>query len=251
MCLIFVAYRLVPGHRLVVAANRDEFHHRPSAPAGFWDDRPEVLAGRDLEGGGTWLGVSRGGRFAALTNFRSSMPAPPDAPTRGALVRDFLVGVDAAPEYLEATARRGPRFNGFSLLVFDGEQAGWCSNRGGPPQILSPGLYGLSNHLLDTPWPKVESGKRQLSDVLGNGRWSHDDLLAVLADDRIPDDDELPSTGVDLARERELAPLFIRAGAYGTRCSTAVSMDDEGAIEFVERSFDQRGAATGTVAFSL
>ena len=159
MCLIVLAWHAHPEYPLVVAANRDEFFARPSAPAGFWADAPEILAGRDLEAGGTWLGVSRRQGFAALTNFREGGGQLVDAPSRGALVADFLAAEDDPETFLEALTRRRNEFNGFNLFVGDGQRLGYYSNRGPGPRWLAPGIYGLSNHLLDTPWPKLAAAK--------------------------------------------------------------------------------------------
>ena len=160
MCLIYVAWRRHPRHRLVVAANRDEFHARPALPVHWWDDTPGVLAGRDLEAGGTWMAVGTGGRFAAITNYPDPVPERiPGAPSRGALVSEFVAGDEPAEAYLGRVIEEGHRYNGFSLLATDGDTLAFASNRSRGVVRLDPGVYGLSNHLLDTPWPKVADGK--------------------------------------------------------------------------------------------
>jgi uncharacterized protein with NRDE domain len=250
MCLILFAVDAHPAYRLVVAANRDEWFNRPSAPAAFWDDAPEVLAGRDLEANGTWMGVTRAGRFAALTNFRDPAANRPGAPSRGALVRDFLAGARAAPDYLRAVAGAAERYNPFSLLVGDARGLFYFSNRAGTFVPVAPGVHGLSNHLLDVPWPKVRLGKARLAERL-RGEIDADALLAAL-DDPVPaPDDALPRTGVPLEWERDLSPLRIRTRDYGTRASTVLLVSRDGGVTFVERSFDAAGAATGTVRYEF
>ena len=251
MCLIFFAHRHHPRYRLVVAANRDEYYDRPTLAAGFWPDEPDILAGRDLLAQGTWLGVTRQGRFAALTNYRSTDDPHLDAPSRGLLVGEFLGCRESSPAYLDRVSRIGERYNGFSLVVCDGEQLAWYSNRGAGVEILKPGLYGLSNHLLDSPWPKVEQGKARLAELLADDGWSMDEVLDMLGDEGPPPDAALPDTGVGLARERMLAPLFIRGPAYGTRSSTVVSMDETGIVHFVERRYSPTDHVHDTSRFEL
>lgn len=250
MCLILFAVDAHPAYHLVVAANRDEWFDRPTAPAAFWDDAPAVLAGRDLEANGTWMGVTRGGRFAALTNFRDPAANRPGARSRGALVRDFLAGAGAAPDYLRAVAAEAERYNPFSLLVGDARGLFYFSNRAGAIVPVAPGVHGLSNHLLDVPWPKVRLGKSRLAERL-RGEVDPDALLAAL-DDPVPaPDDALPRTGVALDWERDLSPVRIRTRDYGTRASTVLLVSRDGCVTFVERSFDAVGAATGTVRYDF
>jgi len=246
MCLIFIAHRLHPRYPLLVAANRDEFHARPTAAADWWADAPEVLAGRDLQAGGTWLGITRGGRFAAITNYREPGKHRSHAPSRGDLVSDFLRGEERPVEYLDRVAARGTRYNGFSLLAGDGAVIGCYSNRGGAPRVLVPGLYGLSNHLLDTPWPKVEEGKQALERVLARDAIDLDALLELLANRETPPDEVLPDTGIGSEWERRLSARFVRGAEYGTRSSTALVVDVAGRVQFVERAFDAAGDVTGT-----
>jgi uncharacterized protein with NRDE domain len=252
VCLILFAHRAHPDYRLVVAANRDEWFRRPAAPAAFWPDAPDVFGGRDLEANGTWMGITRAGRFAALTNFRDPASNRPDAPSRGTLVREFLVG-DASPEaYLGSLDEAAERFNGFSLLVGDGDVLLYYSNHRREILPLERGVYGLSNHLLDVPWPKVRDGKARLIERL-NGSVDADGLLDVLGDARLAPDDQLPQTGVALEWERRLSALKIVTPEYGTRASTALLVAEDGEVTFVERSFDRSGAEAGTVRerFSL
>ena len=250
MCFIVFAYRTHPRYPLVMATNRDEFYGRPTASAAFWKEHPDVLAGRDLKAGGTWMGVTRQGRIAALTNVREPGNIRPDAPSRGALVSDFLTG-DAAPHaYLAALRPTADRYNGFNLLVGDLDELCYFSNRQPEIRRLGPGVYGLSNHLLDTPWPKVERGKARLARLLGADDLAPESLLALLADDAIAPDAELPETGVGLAWERVLSSIFIRSPDYGTRASTLVRLDADARLTFVERTH-RPDAAPETQAFSF
>lgn len=203
MCLILVAWRVHPDYPLVVAANRDEFFARPTAPVAFWPEMPQILSGRDLEAGGSWMGVTQIGRFAALTNFRDPAHNRKDAPSRGALVADFLAGNEAPQRYLERIAARGRRYNGYNLLLSDGETLWWSSNMGGEARPLVPGMYGVSNHLLDTPWPKIGAGKTALTRALDQLPVD-EALFDLLRDDGIHPDEHLPQTGIPLDWERLL-----------------------------------------------
>lgn len=236
MCLILAAWGVHPGHSLVVAANRDEFFARPTAVAGFWQEAPGACAGRDLEAGGTWMGVTRGGRFAALTNFRDPAHMRRDAPSRGRLVSDFLTGHDTPAEYIERTTDYGKACNGYNLLVGDGTELWWSSNMGGEARRLEPGIYGLSNHLLDTPWPKVGAGKSALAEGLA-GLPDERPLFSLLRDDGIHPDAVLPRTGVPLEWERLLSSAFVRSPDYGTRSSTVLRIGKDGWISLDEQTW--------------
>lgn len=236
MCLILLAWRAHPDYPLVVAANRDEFFARPTAPAAFWQEAPQVLAGRDLEAGGTWLGVSRNGRFAALTNYRDPIRNKAGAPSRGALVSRFLTGMQRPEAYLEELEACSNRYNGFNL-VFGDPRGLWCfSNCGEGERRLAPGVYGLSNHLLDTPWPKVARGKSALNAALC-ALPDEAPLFALLRDDSIAPDDALPRTGVSLEWERLLSAAFVRSPGYGTRSATVLLEDAAGNVRFIEQAF--------------
>ena len=161
MCLILFAYRSLPDYRLVLAANRDEFYDRPTRHVAFWDDAPEILAGRDLKAGGTWMGITKKGRFAAITNYRDSGMTIENAPSRGDLVKDFLIGKSRPHDYLESLQNKGQDYNGFNLIIGDGNELFYYSNRDGNIHNIEPGVHGLSNHLLNTPWPKVAQGSLQ------------------------------------------------------------------------------------------
>ena len=250
MCLILFAWRAHPEHVLVVAANRDEFFERPASAAAFWDDAPEVLAGRDLTARGTWLGVTRGGRFASITNYRNPAERMAAAPSRGHLVADFLAAADRPSAYFALVAPNAHEYNGFSMLAADGSSLGFYSNREGLFHQIEPGLHGLSNHLLDTPWPKVEKGKERLGALLA-GSFDPQACLELLGDTQAAHDRHLPDTGVGVEWERKLSAIRIVGGQYGTRCSTVVRIGIDGQAEFWERSYDREGAVTGTVEYKF
>lgn len=237
MCLIVVGWRSHPDFPLVVAANRDEFHARPSAPAGRWPDAPTVIGGRDLAAGGTWLGIADNGRFAAVTNIREP-GMPPGERSRGELTRDFLLGDAAAMSY--AQQLDGERYAGFNLLLGDVDSLVYASNRDGAPRLLPPGIYGLSNHRLDTPWPKLVQARTAFSATLPA---LPDDapLFELLADRRIIPDPALPATGVPLEWERLLSAVFVRSENYGTRASTVAWRTRDGHVRLHERSFAPSG----------
>jgi len=250
MCLIVVAWQVHPDYPLVVAANRDEFFARPAAPASFWADHPDVLAGRDLQAGGSWLGVTRQHRFAALTNYREGGRQDANAASRGALVADFLTGQGDAPSYLEALAKRGGQYNGFNLFVGDGQQLGYYSNRGQGWRTLEPGIYGLSNHLIDTPWPKLAAAKTAFAAALAQLP-ATTPFFDLLADREIVADVHLPETGVELEWERILSAVFVSSPAYGTRASTLLTMARSGQVTLTERSFGEGAQPLGEVCNSF
>jgi uncharacterized protein with NRDE domain len=244
MCLILMAWRVHPEYPCVVAANRDEFHARPAAPAQWWTDKPRILAGRDLSAGGTWLGMTRTGRLAALTNFRGSAHRGADAPSRGGLVTTILESNSPVADGLAYLREVGPAYNGFSLIFTDGEQLGVYESALGEGRLLGPGVYGLSNDLLDTPWPKVQNAKSDLLAALTDPS-DENTLLALLRDDRPAPDEQLPRTGVSKEWERLLSSAFIRDADYGTRCSTVVRIDRRGRACFDEWVWDAVGAEAG------
>lgn len=218
MCLILLAWQMHRDQPLVVAANRDEFHARPAAPAAFWEDRPGILAGRDLEARGTWMGVSRSGKFAAVTNYRGARE-PRAAESRGALVTRFLENGQATGEYIEEIQRKGQLYSGFNLLVADGKELWWMSNRGGEPHRLAPGIYGLGNTLLDAP--EVDTSKKRFAEALDIGL-AVERFFTVLGEARI------------------VNPV------YGTRCSTVAI-----GRRYAERSFDAEGAEQETLHYEF
>ncbi len=241
MCLILLSYHDHPSYGLILAANRDEFYDRPTAPLGFWDEAPHVLAGRDLKSGGTWLGVTKTGRICAITNFRDPAVQLIDAPSRGLLVADFLKGSESPQEYLQKVKEAGGKYNGFNLIAGDESGIFFCSNRADNIVKLSPGIHGLSNRLLDTPWPKVAKGKRYLEKILSSNEINCESIFDLLSDRDMPDDRDLPETGVGIEWERILSPLFIKSDIYGTRSSSIVLIGKEN-ITFMERTYIKDGS---------
>jgi uncharacterized protein with NRDE domain len=244
MCLIVFAWR--PGHAqpLIVAANRDEFYARPSLPLAQWADAPQVHAGRDLEAGGTWLGIGANGRFAALTNIRD--PQQPAArKSRGELVARFLTGNLAIDDYLADIVARSPEYAGFNLLLGNANELWHFHARASQPVMLEPGVYGLSNAGLDTPWPKLLKARDALTAVLDDPQPER--LLAILSDAQTAPEAELPDTGVGQATESLLSSVFIASQSYGTRASTALIVQADGSRRMVERSFGPFGGHLGEV----
>ena len=250
MCLIAFAWKAHPRYRLVVAANRDEHHSRPTAPAAFWEDAPQLFAGRDLKDRGTWMGVTSGGRFSALTNYRDPTEFKAGAPTRGNLVSNFLLEHTQPLDYAEGLGAIQYMYNGFNLLVADADALWYVGNRSGSPREVEPGVHALSNALLDTPWPKATGLHQEMQAALeGNDDSAQliDALFDALARRDTAADSELPDTGVGLQRERELSPRMIVAPLYGTRSATVLLIDNAGNIEMAERSFAPSGAVSGEV----
>jgi len=252
MCLLLLALHAHPVYKLVIAANRDEFYDRPTAAAGFWNERPDILAGRDLRSEGTWFGISRKGRIAAVTNYRDPASLKPDAPSRGRLVSDFLAGEEEPEAYLSRVDLRGGDYNGFNLVVGIEDRLCWYSNRGHDIRRITPGIHGLSNHLLNTPWPKVSRGKSALRQMLSNTPHpSPEALFEILVDRSVAADDRLPDTGVGIEWERLLSPIFIASPSYGTRSSTILLMDGENRVTFLERTHSSAPDQHRDVAFEF
>jgi uncharacterized protein with NRDE domain len=250
MCLILVVWRRHPQYPCLIAANRDEFHSRAAEPAHWWHDRPQILAGRDLVAGGTWLGITRAGRFAALTNYRSPQHRRTDVPSRGSLVTDALESQGTALDDLGGLQRVGTGYNGFNLIFSDGQRLAVHESVPRAGRVLAPGIYGLSNHVLDTPWPKVERAKARLKALLDQ---TIDPLsvLELLRDDRPARDEDLPGTGMSLEWERLLSSAFIRGSDYGTRCSTVIRIDQGGKVYFDEWTWDASGSESGRAGFQF
>jgi uncharacterized protein with NRDE domain len=252
MCLFFCAFEIHPKYRLIVAANRDEFYDRPSRPAAFWSESPELLAGKDLQGGGTWFGITRSGRLAAITNYRDPRLHRNDAPSRGLLLTDYLLGSADPAGYLEQVRQKGAAYNGFNLIAGTTRGLYYYSNRKGGVIALTPGLYGLSNHLLDTPWPKVARGKEAFGELLSrDGDPDPEELFDILSDRSIADDRLLPETGIGLDWERILSARFIVSPVYGTRSSTLLYVDREDRVTFIERNFNSKPGPGETVRFEF
>ncbi len=254
MCLLVLAWQQHPRYRLLIAANRDEYHDRPAAPLAPWDDAAEILAGRDLQAGGTWLGVDRRRRFGTVTNFRELRRPRRNAPSRGRLVPDFLRGGASPLEHIQVLENDAPGYSGFNLLLADERQLVYASNRGdGFARALAPGIHGLSNEALDAPWPKLTRVRGRFESIVARGgTLDLGELFGVLAD-RQPagSDAELPSTGLTLEWERLLSAPFVVNERYGTRCSTILAIEHSGALTLAERRFDARGEPSGETEYIL
>jgi uncharacterized protein with NRDE domain len=251
MCLIFLSLQHHPTYKLIVAGNRDEFYHRRTAAADYWNDHPNVLAGRDLEAGGTWLGMTTSGRISMLTNYRDLKSIKSGAPSRGHLVSDFLVGDSEPSTYLQHLEQKGAAYNGFNLIVGTLDELWYYSNYGGPAIRLTGGFYGISNHLLETPWPKVVNGKRAMEQVFRQPVIDPEEVFRVLYNDERAPDDLLPDTGLTPERESALSSMFIKTDNYGSRCSTLLLVDRVNNVLFAERTFDMVTFSHQTRTFHL
>jgi uncharacterized protein with NRDE domain len=238
MCLIFLSISQHPKYKLIIAANRDEFYNRKTAPADFWKDQPQILGGRDLEAQGTWMAMTRSGKISMVTNYRDPKNIDVNAPSRGQLVTDFLLGEKSAENYLKEVEQSTKRYNGFNLITGNASELYYYSNYKPGAEKIQSGFYGLSNHLLDTPWPKVQRGKERLKSILDQSVIQASQLFQFLYDDHRAPDDQLPETGIGLERERALSSMFIKTTGYGTRCSTVILVDHQGNVEFTERVYD-------------
>lgn len=254
MCLLVLAWQVHPRYQLVVAANRDEFHERPTAAMAKWPPPDDIIGGRDLRAGGTWLAMDRHRRFGVVTNFRELQPSSPGATSRGNLIPSYLRNVAGAGGYLRTLETTSHAYSGFNLLLTDGESLWYGSNRAARfAQPLSPGIYGLSNELLDTPWPKLQRVRRRFDPLLTQrGEVSKDELFAILADPtQAGIDERLPQTGLSREWEQLLSSPFISMEDYGTRCSTIVMVEKTGAVSLTERRFGSRGIPVGETEFLL
>ncbi len=237
MCLINFQFKHHPKYKLVVAANRDEFYGRPAQKAHFWEDAPEILAGRDLAQMGTWLGVTKSGRFAALTNFRDPSLPETGKISRGALVKDYLASDLDPVSFLKTIVPEA--YTGFNVLMGDADKLYYYNNLEQNIVDVAPGTHGLSNHYLNTPWPKVVKGRTLLSDYLKNvSEVIPDHLFDILHDSEQAEDHHLPATGVGLEFERVLSPIFIKTPDYGTRSATVLLIDYDNNVTFAERVFE-------------
>ncbi|MES2491596.1 MAG: NRDE family protein [Pseudomonadota bacterium] len=246
MCLISLNWRAHPRYELVLVANRDEFHHRPTAAAGWWIDAPDVFGGRDLSQGGGWLAASRQRRLAAVTNVRRMVQPDANAPSRGALIADFMRSTQSAAEFAKRLRGRADAYAGFNLLLYDGETLLYTTNHDGfHSERLTPGIHAVSNAALDTPWPKLVRLRDRMSTWTEQAQTDETALFAALADDHVAEDAALPDTGVGLELERFLSPAFIRGPQYGTRASSVIALGTDGTLQFSERRFGPGGSALG------
>ena len=252
MCLVLIAYRMHPRYPLVLAANRDEFHARPAAPLHWWHDGPPLLAGRDLQAGGTWCGLDSHGRLALVTNYRDPSLPKPQGSSRGALVPEFLRGMQGARRYVHDAAARADRYAGFSLLAMDDSSLGYAVSHPEPGAwMLDPGIYGLSNHRLDAPWPKLLRSRARFERAIADGDPVPARLLDILSDRTVADDAALPDTGIGLEWERLLSSPFIVSPEYGTRCSTVVLIDRRQRVSVEEQSYASDGETNIRVRVSF
>ncbi|HEX6260929.1 MAG TPA: NRDE family protein [Woeseiaceae bacterium] len=249
MCLIAFAWNAHPEYRLILAANRDEFHGRPSEAMHWWQDREDLLAGRDLEAGGTWLGVSRSGRFAAVTNYREELQRPHSGRSRGELVVGFLQDEQTALAFC-TSIDLGP-YRGVSMLAAAGDEMAYVSNRGDAARSLAPGIYGLSNASLDTPWTKVARSKAALRLATQQESFDTEFLFRLLADREPAATDDYAGAGLPPELARAVSAPFIASTDYGTRCSTALLVGRSGCIQMYERRFDNAGRPAGETSFEF
>ncbi|MBS1558560.1 MAG: NRDE family protein [Bacteroidetes bacterium] len=244
MCLIFFSVGQHLRYKLIVAANRDEFYERKTEQATFWNKYPSILGGCDLEAVkpdgtcGTWMALNKNGRIAMVTNYRDLKNLKPQAPSRGHLVTDFLLDNVSAQNYLQRIEPTSATYNGFNLIVGTADELFYLSNYQPGIKKIESGLHGLSNALLNTPWPKVQAGKDKIKMLFEEPKINPDKILDTLYDNQPAPDNQLPDTGVGLERERMLSSLFIKSASYGTRCSTLITIDHHNHIEFIERVYD-------------
>ncbi len=237
MCLIVFANNFHPDYKLIFAANRDEFYNRPTEAAHFWKYHSDLLAGKDLQAGGTWMGITKSGRFAAITNYRDMRNIKENAPSRGNLTLDFLTS-DISPEkYFNQINSELKNYNGFNLVIGDVDNLFYFSNIKSELNKIEPGIHGLSNAFLDTPWPKVDKSKLKLEIAINGNQISEDRLMKILDDKSFAEDQKLPDTGVGKELEKVLSSVFIKTEKYGTRCSTVLLVDKNNNVKFVERTF--------------
>ena len=238
MCLIVIGYNYHPGYKLIFAANRDEFYQRPSSSADFWNDEPSLLAGKDLKEGGTWCGITRNGRFAAITNYRDMKSIKKDALSRGTIVTDFLLGTSSPEFYSKGLKDNADLYNGYGLIFGDKSGLYFFSNLAKKLIKIETGIHGLSNHLLNTPWFKVIKGKGLLKKAIDKKDNFVDDLFLMLSDKTLSPENELPDTGLTKEIEKSISSIFVETPDYGTRSSTVILIDKNDNVTFIEKSLD-------------
>ncbi len=246
MCLIFFAYNSHPKYKFVLAANRDEFLNRPASKISEWNG---IYGGKDLKSGGTWLGITKKGKFCAITNIRR-IEQIPDAPTRGKIVTNYLNGSDSPKDYLADLSKDSNKYNGFNLILGDKNSCYHYNNREKKVNNLKPGIYGVSNASIDTPWPKLEKGKKEFSQLLENEILNKEDFYKLLRDDSKPPVEQLPDTGIGLEWEKILSSIFIKSEAYGTRCSSIITIDEK-EVNFSERTYDKKNERDEEISFYM
>jgi uncharacterized protein with NRDE domain len=239
MCLILFSLRDHPSYKLILGANRDEFYSRRTAAADYWEDYPFIIGGRDLEASGTWMAMTLQGKIAMVTNYRDPFHINPNAPSRGKLVTDYLIDPKiSALDYLRSIEPVAEEYNGFNLLIGNCDELFYFSNYSKGIRQVDNGLHGLSNHLLETPWPKVVRGKEKLSSLRKDRAVDVNEVLNILYDDQTAPNDRLPSTGIPIDREKALSSMFIKTNDYGTRCSTAILINHKNEVTYAERQFN-------------
>ncbi len=250
MCLCLFAVNAHDEFPFILIANRDEFRTRPASKAALWEDQPNVLAGKDLQGMGTWLGMNKSGKIAFLTNYRHPDYFNRKGPTRGTLVSNFLTSERNGKEYLDSI-QKPKEYNGFNLVVGSPDELFYYSNVEGKVKPINPGVHGLSNAFLNTSWPKVDDGKEKLKSAIEQNNLSSDSLFSILADGSFAHETELPSTGVSSELEKVLSAKFINTPNYGTVCSTVIKINRQGKCFFEEKTFNEKGLESGKVSFEL
>ncbi len=237
MCLINFAFKYHIDYPLIVVANRDEFYKRPTHALHWWEDNPHILAGRDLQDGGTWMGITADGKFAALTNYRDPQNIRENVPSRGKLVTMFLNAELPLPQFQSYLTTHGSEYNGFNLIFGDAQRLFYYANTDNRLSEVEPGIHGLSNAFLDTPWPKIRQSTQLFRQLLDAHSFTEDEMINMLADKRTAQDSDLPSTGVSPETEKKLSAMFIEMENYGTRLTSLVSINRLGEVVFIEKSF--------------
>lgn len=251
MCLITFAWKHHPNYQLILVANRDEFYERPTAPLGYWHDFPEVVGGRDLKEGGTWMGMHRSGRLTAITNHRDLANIKENAPSRGNLTRDFLTGQASSPSFFERVKDELDLFNGFNLLTLENSELHYFNNVEKQLLKIKPGIYGLSNAFLGTPWPKVEKAKQYFEVSLKKPKPDITEMMEWMADAEPAADELLPSTGVSREWEKQLSSMCIKTESYGTCCTTVITIDNDNRVEYSEKTYPRGERRPGIVSISF
>tara|TARA_R110000868_G_scaffold259361_5_gene517252 strand:+ start:493 stop:1266 length:774 start_codon:yes stop_codon:yes gene_type:complete len=242
MCLITFAFKAHPTYKLILAANRDEFYARPTQKAQFWVDEkhPEILAGKDLEANGTWMGVNKSGKWGALTNYRDPSWVRESPPSRGELVLDFLKNKKLPENHLHQVKENGSTYNGFNLLLGNSERLFHFSNINNSITEINPGIHGVSNALINTSWPKLNQAKEDLAKVIADPNFKNEELFQLLKNEHKPPEDQLPNTGIPVEWEKAISSVFIKTENYGTRCSTLLLIDNNNEATFIERRYDPK-----------
>lgn len=240
MCLIVFSYKEHARYNLILVANRDEAFGRPTRAAQFWDDQPNLLAGKDLSAGGTWLGINKEGRVAALTNYRDPLISKENPPSRGHIITNYLAQQKEPEEFLLTLHKNSDRYMGFNLLAGTYKDLFHYSNQEGKINRIKPGIHGLSNHLLDTPWPKVERAKSGLASIAKQDSLTTDRLFNLMQDAQPASEENLPDTGIAPELEKSLSPIFIKTDEYGTRSTAVLLVDKKGKVTFEERRYKPR-----------